>query len=222
MLWHSYQRALEAKLPAGVMVATDSQEVADVVEGWGGNVIMTSPDCTSGTERIASVIDELDGDIIVNVQGDEPLIDPDLIDSLIEACNQSTADLVFPVRRIDTLEELTSMAAVKAVLLQDNSVIYLSRNAVPLIRDERQENWLNVHDYWVVIGTAAFRKTALQEYRTWQENTLERLEKIEQFRFLENGKRVLAVETDLTSVAVDLPEDLEKVRRIVEAKGGIT
>ena len=119
MVRHVYQRAKEAELPQDVLVATDSHEIAENVIGWGGNVVMTSPDCTCGTERIASIVDQLDAEIVVNVQGDEPLIEPRLIDQLVQATRESTADMVIPVRRITSLETLMSPNAVKAVLRPD-------------------------------------------------------------------------------------------------------
>ena len=215
MIEHVYRRAQAATLPDHVVIATDSIRIADSVRKWDGNVIMTSSDCISGTDRIASIADQLDAEIIVNVQGDEPLIDPDLIDNLIKAALTSSADMVLPVRRIQTMEELISLASVKAVLLKDNRVLYFSRSAVPVIRDLPLGKWIANHNYWVVIGTSAFRKSVLMEYRGWGESRLEVIEKIEQCRFLEEGKEILAVETNLSSIAVDLPEDLEKVRGLV-------
>lgn len=215
MVRHVYERCLQASLPSGVLVATDSEEVADNVKSWGGNVIMTSSECTCGTERIASIVEQLDADIVVNVQGDEPVIEPLLVDQLIQAARDTTADLVIPVRKITSLETLVSPTVVKAVLNPQGRVMFFSRNAVPFIRDVPQERWLELSDYWVVIGTSSFRSQALLEYRQWPESRLENLEKIEQFRFLEAGKQISTIETDLESIAVDVPEDLEYARRVV-------
>ena len=221
MIRHVYQRVKLAKLPTDVLVATDSLEVAENVASWGGNVVMTSADCTCGTERIASIIEQLETDIIVNVQGDEPLIEPDLIDQLIQATQTNNADVVIPVRKISSLETLMSPTAVKAVLKPTGEVIYFSRNASPFIRDVAPERWLEFHNYWLVVGTASFRASALLEYRNWPESTLEKLEKIEQFRFLEAGKQIFAIETDLDSIAVDVPEDLERARQMVGELAGM-
>ena len=117
MVRHVYERCKQASLATDVIVATDSEEVAANVESWGGKVVMTSPDCTCGTERIASIIGGLDADVVVNVQGDEPMIEPQLIDQLIKAAWESTADLVIPVRKITSLEMLVSPTAVKAEIL---------------------------------------------------------------------------------------------------------
>lgn len=216
MIRHVYDRVSQAKLPAETLVATDSSEVSENVTAWGGNVVMTSADCTSGTERIASIVEQLDADIVVNVQADEPLIAPDLVDQLIHAIRVTTADMVIPVRNIASLATLMNTSGVKAVLKSNGDVMYFSRNAAPFIRDVAQDRWLEMHDYWLVVGTASFRTQTLLEYRGWPESVLERLEKIEQFRFLEAGKRISTIETDLDSVAVDVPEDLELARRFMD------
>ena len=216
MIRHVYERCQQSSLSSGVIIATDSDEVAENVRSWGGEVIMTSPDCTCGTERIATIVDQLEADVVVNVQGDEPLIDPALIDHLIQAATNSTADMVIPVRKIEDLETLTNPNTVKAVLNSLGRVIFFSRNAVPFIRDLPLEQWLKRNDYWVVVGTASFRRTALSEYVDWPESRLESLEKIEQLRFLEAGKEILAISTQLNSIAVDVPEDLDKARMLVE------
>lgn len=215
MVRHVYERAKQAKLPANVLIATDSDEVAENVRGWGGNVVLTSPDCTCGTERIASIVDQLDAGIVVNVQGDEPLMEPQLIDQLVQAARESTADVVIPVRKISSLETLMSPTAVKAVLKPDGSAMFFSRNAVPFIRDVPPKRWLEVHDYWLVIGTSAFRSQVLLEYKDWPESILESLEKIEQFRFLEAGKQISTIETNLNTISVDVPEDLDRARKLV-------
>jgi 3-deoxy-manno-octulosonate cytidylyltransferase (CMP-KDO synthetase) len=218
MIRHVYERCKQAALPSRVLVATDSEEVAANVTGWGGNVVLTSPDCTCGTERIASIVEQLDADIVVNVQGDEPLMEPQLIDQLVQAARESTAEVVIPVRKITTLETLMSPTAVKAVLKPDGSVMVFSRNAVPFIRDVPPERWLEVHNYWLVIGTSAFRSQVLLEYRDWPESILESLEKIEQFRFLEAGKQISTIETNLDTIAVDVPEDLDRARKLIGAQ----
>lgn len=215
MIRHVYERCKQATLPSRVLVATDSEEVAENVKGWGGNVVMTSSDCICGTERIASIVEQLDADTVVNVQGDEPLIAPGLVDQLIRATVETGADMVIPVRKITSLEVLLSPTAVKAVLGRGGDVLYFSRSPVPFIRDVAPKNWLENHDFWVVVGTASFRKQALLEYRTWPEDRLERLEKIEQLRFLAAGKRIATVQTEMDSIAVDVPKDLERARRLV-------
>ena len=218
MLWHVYHRASKAQEVQDVLVATDSVEIRDVVQSWGGNVIMTSSDCTCGTERIASIVDELDCELVVNVQGDEPLIEPDLVDELVRVAARTKADMVTPVTKILDTETLTSSDTVKVVRDKNGFALYFSRAAVPFVRALPVSEWIHQADHWLQIGTYVFSKKTLQEYREWDESPLEKLEKVEQFRFLENCKRILTIETDLQAVAVDVPEDLERVRKHLAEK----
>ena len=199
-------------------MATDSSEVYEVVRAWGGNAIMTSPDCTCGTERIASIVDELDAEIIVNVQGDEPMIEPELIDNLISAALKSDADMVTPVTKINETSVLMSPNTVKVVRAFDGMALYFSRSPVPFIRGVDPGDWVQNSDFWLQIGTYAFDRNALKEYTGWIETPLEALEKVEQLRFLEHGKRILTFAAESQSMAVDVPEDLERVRKYLAEK----
>lgn len=212
MLWHVYNRVRQASLPENILVVTDSEEIAQHVNGWGGEVMMSSPDCSSGTERIASIANQLDADIVVNVQGDEPLIAPDLVDELIRNCRSSDADMVTPVLRIDSVEVLESDSTVKVVVKSDGTALYFSRSPIPYVRDVTRQNWTRSADFWLHIGTYAFRREALLEYMTWTAGPLEKSEKLEQLRFLEAGKKILTFQTRHHSMAVDTPNDLERVR----------
>ncbi|MCH7863495.1 MAG: 3-deoxy-manno-octulosonate cytidylyltransferase, partial [Proteobacteria bacterium] len=135
MLWHVYQGVSRAQNIKEVWVLSDSQEVVDQASSWGAKALLTSEDCPSGTDRIASVIGSLDADVIINVQGDEPLISSEVIDRLATAIENSPADVATPVYPITTLEELTSPNVVKVVRGHDGSVLYFSRSPVPHVRD---------------------------------------------------------------------------------------
>ena len=176
---------------------------------------MTSPDCACGTERIASMVDQLDAEIIINVQGDEPLIDPGLIDELGRRATMSDAEMVTPVIKITDPQILTSPTTVKVVIREDGIALYFSRSPIPFVRDAAPDGWIEKTDFWLQVGTYAFRRDVLLEYRHWPESALERTEKIEQLRFLEAGKTIQTFETHSHSIAVDTPEDLEKVRLIM-------
>jgi 3-deoxy-manno-octulosonate cytidylyltransferase (CMP-KDO synthetase) len=219
MLWHVYHRIKQCSLPSDTLVVTDSEEIAQRVNDWGGQAVMSSPECSCGTERIASIADQLDGDIVVNVQGDEPLIAPDLVDELIRHCRASDADMVTPVVKINSTETLESDSTVKVVLRSDGTALYFSRSPVPYVRDVARENWMNYANFWLHVGTYAFRREVLLEYVTWPEGPLERLEKLEQLRFLEAGKKILTFQTPHQSIAVDTPDDLEKVRKMMAEMG---
>jgi len=215
MLWHVYNRVRQASLPADVLVVTDSEEISKRVYDWGGKAMMSSPECSSGTERIASVAGQLDADIIVNVQGDEPLIAPNLVDDLIRHCRSSDADMVTPVLKIDSTEVLESKSTVTVVVRADGTALYFSRSPVPFVRDVALRDWTQSANFWLHIGSYAFRREALIDYLTWPVGQLEKLEKLEQLRFLEAGKKILTFETLHRSIAVDTQDDLDKVREIM-------
>lgn len=215
MLWHVYQRCLEAKVPSEVLIATDSEEIAKQAASWGARAIMTSADCTCGTDRIASVVEQLEAEIIINVQGDEPLIDPDLVDELSRRAVESGADMVTPILKITESTILNSPTTVKVVIREDSSALYFSRSPVPFIRDAQPDQWVENGDFWLQVGTYAFRSDILVEYRTWNESALEKAERVEQLRFLEAGKTIQTFQTFSHSIAVDTLEDLEKVRKLM-------
>jgi len=215
MLWHVCQGVAQAKMIDEIWVLTDSKEVFDAAGSWGVKAVMTAEDCPSGTDRIASVVSVLDAEIIVNVQGDEPLIDPELIDELGRRATMSDADMVTPLVKITDPKILTSATTVKVVITEEGIALYFSRSPIPFVRDAAPEEWVEKSDFWLQVGTYAFRKNVLLEYRHWPESALEKLEKIEQLRFLEAGKTIQTFETHSHSMAVDTPEDLEKVRQIM-------
>ena len=219
MLWYVYQGVSKAKRIDKVWVLTDSQAVADVVTAWGGDVLMTSVDCPSGTDRIASRLDKLNGDIIVNVQGDEPLIEASVIDRLVEALEDSAADVATPVYAIQTQDELVNPNVVKVVRASDGSALYFSRSPVPHVRDKDMSEWLGAARFWGHAGVYAYRRGVLSEFPNLPEAPLEQIEKLEQLRLLEAGKRFLAVEIDYRPQAVDAPEDLEAVKQKMRSLG---
>lgn len=217
MLWYVYQATSKARLISSVWVLTDSQEVLEVASSWGAQTLMTSEDCPSGTDRIASAMDALDADIIVNVQADEPLITGEVVDALVLALEDSTADVATPVYRITSIDELTNPNVVKVVRALDGSALYFSRSPVPHVREADLHDWLSQTTFWGHAGVYAYRRNVLLEFRHLPEGQLERVEKLEQLRLLEAGKRILAVEIDYRPHAVDIPADLEAVERILES-----
>lgn len=216
LIWHVWQRVCQATEIGQVYIATDSDEVRMIAETFGARVLMTSPDCQSGTERIASVIDKLDADLILNVQGDEPLVDPGMLDELASAWKKNTCDLVTPVFKIQSLEDLTSPNVVKVARAADGCAIYFSRSPIPYLRDHPQQSWLEHADFWGHIGVYGYRREVLQQYFQLPASPLEQMEKLEQLRFLEAGFTFYTVETSYRPNAVDTAEDLEKVRRLLD------
>jgi 3-deoxy-manno-octulosonate cytidylyltransferase (CMP-KDO synthetase) len=215
LIWHVWSRVCQAKEIDKVMIATDSPEVADVATGFGAQVIMTSPDCQSGTERIASVIDQLAGDLILNVQGDEPLVDPGMLDALVAKWKTTPCDLITPVYRIHEQQDLVSPNVVKVIRAADGRALYFSRSVIPHLRDFPFDSWLEHAIFWGHIGVYGYRREILAHYYELPQSPLERLERLEQLRFLEAGYSIQTVETEYQAVSVDVLEDLERVRQMV-------
>lgn len=218
MLWHVYQGAFQAKRIKDVWIITDSSEVYDQALSWGAKVLMTDEHWPSGTARIASVADRLAADVIVNVQGDEPLIKGQVIDHLIEALESSDADVATPVYPITTIDDVTNPNVVKVVQTPDHRALYFSRSPIPHVRDLASSEWLATVPFWGHAGVYAYRKAVLLGYIQLPEGVMERAEKLEQLRLLEGGKQILTVAIDYRPKAVDTPADLEKVKKVINDK----
>jgi 3-deoxy-manno-octulosonate cytidylyltransferase (CMP-KDO synthetase) len=219
MIQHVVERASQAMLVERVLVATDDQRIVDAVHGFGGEAVMTSPDCRSGTDRIAEVVRSLSGvDIVVNVQGDEPLIPPTMIDAAVKPLWEDPLILVGTlVRRIARTEELNDPAVPKVALDRNGRCLFFTRSPIPHGRDIPQEAWLDHHTYYRHIGIYVFRRSFLLRYALLEQTPLERAEQLEQLRILEHGYSIHAAVTEEESMAVDTPADLERVRRIMES-----
>jgi len=216
MLWHVWNRVQQAHVFDRVIVATDAEEVYQAVESWGGSVLMTSPTCRSGTERIASILDQLDADLIVNVQGDEPLIPPQMLNDLVRLWQSNPTDLITPIFRLTTLEEVLSATRVKVTRAASGEALYFSRSPIPFVRDLPQHRWLEQHIFWGHIGVYGYRRDVLAAYASLPVGQLEVAEQLEQLRFLEAGYHFQTFETGYHPIAVDVFADLEHVRRIWE------
>jgi len=220
MLWHVYRAVERAKTIDGIWVLTDSKEIYDVAASWGANVLMTSEDCPSGSARIASVIEELDADIVVNVQADEPLLPSSVVDTLVEALDDGDWDVATPVYRITDQSDLTNPNVVKVVRGADGTGLYFSRSAIPYVRDVGSGEWMSSVEFWGHTGVYAYRRRVLVDYPSMPMGTLEQAEQLEQLRLLEAGKRILTVEIDYHSRGVDVPSDLDLVTKLIGATPG--
>ena len=207
MIVHVFKRCLLSKKLDEVYVATDSLEIKEVVEKYGGKVILTSSKHETGTDRIAEAALELDVEIIVNIQGDEALVNPKYIDrvasELIENPNINVGILV------NSFSKKDSPSDIKVVLNKNNDVMYLSRSDIP--SDSRLNNSPMLKAYHVV----PFRKKFLLEFSQWDKGSLEKIEFNEYLRILENGERIRAVYVESDAVSVDTPEDLQYVREVM-------
>ncbi|MGB2626163.1 MAG: 3-deoxy-manno-octulosonate cytidylyltransferase [Candidatus Acidiferrum sp.] len=215
MVQHVYERAKKAQTVHRVIVATDDQRIVDAVQAFGGEVRMTRVDHRTGTERIAEVAIHEKGDIYVNVQGDEPLVDPVAIDtavaSLLEEPAAQISTVATPIRHA---ADIMDPNIVKTVLDFDSNGMYFSRAPIPWVRDSQQK----IHvKYWKHLGLYVFQRDALLEYPTLPQGELEKIEQLEQLRWLENGWKIRVAEVEHDAVSVDVPEDVTRVEKLIKA-----
>lgn len=214
MIQHVYERVSKSETVEYVAVATDDERIFKSVEDFGGNAIMTSEHHRSGTDRIAEAVSTLDlneEDIVVNIQGDQPLFVPIQIDEvagpLLEDSSLEMSTLIYRIRRE---EEINHPNAVKTVFDNNHFAIYFSRATIPYNRDYEEEVYYYKHH-----GIYAYRRSFLSTFARLEMGRLEKLESLEQLRALEHGYRVKVVETQHDSVEVDTEEEIERVRRII-------
>ena len=213
MIEHVYRRVEASSAVTQVMVATDDLRIAAAVAAFGGNVRLTRADHLTGTDRLAEVAVSLNCDVVINVQGDEPLIDPRAISQVVEPFNDPTIVMTTLYKRIDLASEFTNPNVVKVVLDRAGFALYFSRAPIPHARNPR-EGWPPMHRH---IGIYAYRRQALMVLASLDPTPLERIEMLEQLRALEHGIRIKAVETQYDSIGVDTPADLDHVRRLLAA-----
>ena len=212
MVQRVYEQAMKSSSLSKVVVATDHEEIEKVVKGFGGNVCLTSPDHQSGTDRCQEVMNSEPGfDYAINIQGDEPFIDPQQIDILASLLDGNT-ELATLVKKIDEDEELFDSNVVKCIVAANGSALYFSRSAVPFNRNEPKENWVQRGNYFKHIGIYAYRTDILKSITDLKQSSLEISESLEQLRWLENGYQIKVAETTIGSIGIDTPEDLKKVQ----------
>jgi len=223
MVQWAYERTARSATVDRVIVATDDERIASAVKGFGGDVQMTRADHPTGTDRLAEVADRLDTDLVVNVQGDEPLVDPRMIDLAVEPLLRDPAIPMVTLKTpLASVEEYRNPNVVKVVTDLHGFALYFSRAPIPHPRDfegDLQEHLCRVRPC-KHIGLYVYRRDFLLAYPALPATPLEELEKLEQLRALEHGHRIRVVETDLTSQGVDTPEDLEAVRKLAAGSMG--
>jgi len=218
MVQRVYERAKLAHTVHRVIVATDDQRIMDAVKAFGGEARMTRADHRTGTERIAEVAAHEPGDVFVNVQGDEPLIDPAAIDTAVRALlEEPPAQISTVVTPIRHAADIMDPNVVKAVLDFDENALYFSRAPVPWVRDSANKVHVN---YWKHLGLYVFQRSALLEYPTLPQGELERIEQLEQLRWMENGWKIRVAEVEHDAVSVDVPEDVARVEKLLQAQEG--
>ncbi len=215
MIQHVYERAVLSKADE-VLIVTDTVDIQEAAAGFGASTVMTAVEHSSGTSRLAeaaSILGLPDDQIVVNVQGDEPLIPPAAIDQLAEALTASSADMATLASPLHDHETMLNPNIVKVVTDARSEALYFSRAAIPFNRDASQAGLANSMQH---IGLYAYRTQFLHAYQTWDETTLEKIEQLEQLRALYNGARILvSILQDHHSPGVDTIEDLEKVRELI-------
>ncbi len=210
IIQHVYEHAKKASLPDDVIVATDSETIFETVLGFGGRAVMTAPDHQSGTDRIAEIAGAIEYDIIVNVQGDEPLIRAEMIDAVISLLDDHSASIGTLVKKIDDPGEISDPNVVKVVFDRDGFALYFSRAQIPF-RAAHSE--FSSPAYYKHIGIYSYRRDALISLASMKQTLLERIEKLEQLRALENGVKIKIGETFFETHGVDTPEDIRKVEK---------
>jgi len=215
MIQHTYENALKSKLINEIIVAVDDDKVSQVVKSFGGRAVITPKNISTGSDRIAYAIKNIpEAKIIVNIQGDEPFIKGEMIDQAVEPLLfDNSIKVTTLAKKIESIEELKSPSIVKVVFDYNNYAMYFSRSVIPYVRDARTYiDRLQLADIYKHIGLYVFRREALLKFTQLEQTDLEKIEKLEQLRMLENGMKIKIVETEYENLAVDTPEDLQKAR----------
>lgn len=213
MIQHVYERCLKAKLLNEVLVATDDKRIFDAVINFGGNVVMTSKKHKSGTDRIGEAVKNIKCDVVVNIQGDEPMIDPNNIDKAIKPLLQDESINVSTLcYRVSDEKEINNHNVVKVVLDSNSNALYFSRSVIPFNRDDTKV------EHYKHIGLYVYKKDCLMKLVKMKPSKLELAEKLEQLRILESGEKIRVIQTNIDSHSVDTPADLKKIRRIITGK----
>jgi 3-deoxy-manno-octulosonate cytidylyltransferase (CMP-KDO synthetase) len=213
VITRTYEAAVNTNLFDDVFVVTDSDLIFNEIVSQGGKAIMSTKEHESGSDRIAEAVSNLDVDIVINIQGDEPFIDRDTLSKLIQVYKNDTkgeVDLASLMREITEIQEVENPNNVKVVVDQSGFALYFSRSVIPYPREKN----VGVR-YMQHVGIYAFRKQALMDFYNLPMKSLEASEKLEQLRYLEFGKRIKMVETNHVGIGIDTPEDLEKARRLL-------
>lgn len=202
-----------------VWVATDDERIFEAVKNFGGKVTKTAASHRSGTDRCAeaarNLSEKIDFDVVINIQGDEPFIKARQIEELMSCFNQKT-EIATLIKKIDNTEELFNPNRPKVVIDKDDNALYFSRSPIPFARGEKENSWLLAAPYWVHIGMYAYKKEVLQEITQLPHGTLERVEALEQLRWLENGYKIKTAVTEHQSIGIDTPEDLENALQLLQ------
>jgi 3-deoxy-manno-octulosonate cytidylyltransferase (CMP-KDO synthetase) len=207
-----------AKALKNVWVATDDDRIFDAVQQFGGNAVKTLSTHQSGTDRCAEAAlklsKKIDFDVVINIQGDEPFIQPTQIE-LLKLCFVSETDIATLVKQIETEDELFNPNRPKVVLDNNQNALYFSRSPIPFVQGEEKKEWHKKNKFWAHIGMYAYKKDVLQKITKLEPGKLELTESLEQLRWLENRFRIKTAKTNVQSIGIDTPEDLENALQLL-------
>lgn len=220
MIQWVYERT--SKVFEDVYVATDDERIQKAVLAFGGQVVMTSTEHQSGTDRCAEALNIIEKevnskfDIVINVQGDEPFIQPEQLKKVANCFNDPTVQLATLVKQFSNGEDIFNPNSPKVILNLKKEAIYFSRSVIPFIRKKEKSEWQQDYPFYKHIGLYAYRCDILREITKLEQSPLELAESLEQLRWIENGYRIRVEETDMETLAVDTPEDLERVKEFAK------
>jgi len=214
MIQHVFERASAVRDVGRVIVATDDERIVNAVKGFGGEAHMTRSDHRTGTERVAEVAAHEPGDVFVNVQGDEPLLDPTSVDIAVSSLLEEPAAAISTVATlIKAPADIMDPNVVKTVLDFEDNALYFSRAPIPWVRDTASKMQVRHRKH---LGLYVFQRDALLEYPTLPQGELEKIEQLEQLRWLENGWKIRVAEVEHDAVSVDVPEDVARVEKLLQ------
>jgi 3-deoxy-manno-octulosonate cytidylyltransferase (CMP-KDO synthetase) len=220
MIQRVYERAVGSL--EEVWVATDDARIEAAVKGFGGRVVMTSGACPSGTDRCREAAEKIEAaakrsfDVVINIQGDEPLLHPEMIDRLKSCFEDGTVEIATLVNPVSEAEEIFNPNEVKVAFDRRGHALYFSRSPIPYVMAVAKEEWLGRHTFYKHVGIYAYRRQVLEAITRLEASPLETAERLEQNRWLENGYRIKVEITRHESIPVDTPEDVERVQRLLE------
>ncbi|RNI27260.1 3-deoxy-manno-octulosonate cytidylyltransferase [Rufibacter immobilis] len=221
MIQRVYEQAQKADLQE-VVIATDDERIRQHVEDFGGKVVMTATHHQSGTDRCHEAYSLLGQtyEVVVNIQGDEPFIQPEQINRVLQCFAQPQAQIATLIKAVQSTEELFNPNSPKVVIGAQQQALYFSRHPIPYLRGVEQPDWLSAHPFYKHIGIYGYRSTVLAELTQLQPSPLEKAESLEQLRWLEHGYRIVTAVTDLETIGIDTPADLEKALAFLQGMEG--
>ena len=217
MIQRVCEQAWKSKLDA-VVVATDDIRVADEVLKFGSKYVMTDPRHQSGTDRCCEAVQMLEEqyDAVINIQGDEPFIDPRHIDLLVDLISRDDTQLASLVKRVEDAEDLFGSSKVKVVMDNTGKALYFSRSPIPFMQNVAHEKWMQKRRFYQHIGIYAYKTETLHQIAKMQPSALEQAESLEQLRWLENGLSIRMAVVAGESISIDTPDDLAKAREMAQ------